>query len=122
MKIIEKILDEIQEHLDQEILDVEKETISDVGVGIEICMNIVKEIAKESRCKEITEQKYKELAAAVKESGIPLDMQQELQCLIEEKIKREERRKKLSPMSKDPIEWQQLPEPYEESCTGATEI
>ena len=70
----------------------------------------------------MTEQEYKELTAAVKASGIPLDMQKELQCLIEEKIKQEERRKKLSPTSKDPIEWQQLPEPYKESCTGATEI
>ena len=108
MKIIEDILYEMQEYLNQEVLDVEKETISDVGVGIEVCMEIVKKIAKESGCKPIKEQEYKELTAAVKASGIPLDMQKELQSLIDEKIKQEERWKKLSPMIR-------------ESCTGATE-
>lgn len=52
---------------------------------------------------EMTEQEYKELTAAVKDSGIPLDMQKELQCLIDEKFKQEERWKKLSPMNKNPI-------------------
>lgn len=70
----------------------------------------------------MTEQNYKELTAAVKESGIALDMQKELQCLIDEKFKQEERWKKLSPMNKNPITWQQSQEPYKESCTGATEI
>ena len=52
-------------------------------------------------------QNYKELTAAVKASGIPLDMQKELQGLIDEKIKQEERWKGLSPI-------------FRESCTGAT--
>lgn len=56
----------------------------------------------------MTEQGYKEMKEAVKASGIPLDIQKELQGLIDEKFNQEERWKKLSPMSK-------------ESCTGATE-
>lgn len=67
-----------------------------------------KAAAQEKRCRGMTEQKYKEMKAAVKASGIPLDMQKELQSLIDEKIKQEERWKKLSPMRRG-------------SCTGATE-
>ena len=38
---------------------------------------------KEVQINPELEQKYKELAAAVKESGIPLDIQKELQKLID---------------------------------------
>ena len=160
MKMIEKILDEMQEHLDQEILDVEKETISDVGVGIEICMNIVKEIAKESRREEMTEQDYREKTVALKESSIPIDMQKYFQNLLDKEFNK---KGKWIPCSKkmpeqhideivdfgdddqviawyskvnkqwknsstdiaikrEVVAWQQLPEPYKESCTSATEI
>lgn len=37
MKIIDDILYEMQEYLNQEVIDTGKETISDVGVGIECC-------------------------------------------------------------------------------------
>ena len=47
MKIIDDILYEMQEYLNQEVIDTDKETISDVGVGIERCMEIVKRIANE---------------------------------------------------------------------------
>lgn len=36
----------------------------------------------------MTEQEYKELMAAVRESGIPLPLQKELQILIDEEYKR----------------------------------
>lgn len=48
MKIVEDILYEMQEYLNQEVLDVEKETISDVGEGIERCMEIVKRISEDA--------------------------------------------------------------------------
>lgn len=47
MKIIDDILYEMQEYLNQEVIDTGKETISDVGEGIECCMEIVKRIANE---------------------------------------------------------------------------
>lgn len=46
----------------------------------------------------MTEQTYKELTAAVRESGIPLPLQKELQRLIDEE---KERCKKLSPLLED---------------------
>lgn len=49
----------------------------------------------------MTKQNYKELTAAVKESGIPLQMQKELQVLIDKEFKQEERCKKLSPIFND---------------------
>ena len=49
----------------------------------------------------MTKQNYKELTAAVKESGIPLQMQKELQVLIDKEFKQEERSKKLSPIFND---------------------
>lgn len=49
----------------------------------------------------MTKQNYKELTTAVKESGIPLQMQKELQGLIDKEFKQEERCKKLSPIFND---------------------
>ena len=46
----------------------------------------------------MTEQEYKELTAAVKESGIPLQLQKELQRLIDKELEQKERCKKLSPI------------------------
>ncbi len=49
----------------------------------------------------MTEQNYKELTAAVKESGIPLQIQKELQRLIDKELEEKERCKKLSPLLED---------------------
>ena len=46
----------------------------------------------------MSEQTYKELTAAVRESGIPLQMQKELQRLIDKELEQKERCKKLSPI------------------------
>ena len=46
----------------------------------------------------MTEQNYKELTAAVRESGIPLQLQKELQRLIDKELEQKERCKKLSPI------------------------
>ena len=46
----------------------------------------------------MTEQTYKELTAAVRESGIPLQLQKVLQRLIDKELEQEERCKKLSPI------------------------
>ena len=49
----------------------------------------------------MTEQEYKELMEAVKESGIALDMQKVLLSLIDKEYKQKERCKKLSPIFND---------------------
>lgn len=49
----------------------------------------------------MTDENYKELTAAVRESGIPLQLQKELQILIDEEYKQEKMRRKLSPMFHD---------------------
>lgn len=49
----------------------------------------------------MTEQTYKELTAAVRESGIPLQLQKELQGLIDKEFEQKERCKKLSPLLED---------------------
>lgn len=46
----------------------------------------------------MTEQEYRELMAAVRESGIPLPLQKELQSLIDKDLEEKERCKKLSPI------------------------
>lgn len=46
----------------------------------------------------MTEENYKELTAAVRESGIPLPLQKELQGLIDKDLEEKERCKKLSPI------------------------
>ena len=46
----------------------------------------------------MSEQTYKELTAAVRESGIPLQLQKELQRLIDKELEQKERCKKLSPI------------------------
>lgn len=46
----------------------------------------------------MTDENYKELTAAVRESGIPLPLQKELQILIDEEYKQEKMRRQLSPM------------------------
>ena len=56
---------------------------------------------KEVQINPELKQKYKELAAAVKESGIPLDYQRELQGLIDKEYKQKEMYTKLSPMFND---------------------
>lgn len=49
----------------------------------------------------MTDENYKELTAAVRESGIPLQLQKELQILIDEEYKQEKMRRQLSPMFND---------------------
>lgn len=46
----------------------------------------------------MTDENYKELTAAVRESGIPLQLQKELQILIDEEYKQEKMRRQLSPI------------------------
>ena len=49
----------------------------------------------------MTKENYKELTAAVRESGIPLQLQKELQGLIDKEFEEKERCKKLSPLLED---------------------
>lgn len=84
MEIIKEILEEMQEYLDDEVLDVENEIISDTGEGILICMKIVKE--KMEECGICNEQEYKEVTKALQESGIPLPLQKEIQEALDEKF------------------------------------
>jgi len=80
----------------------------------------------------MTEQTYKEATAAIKESGIALDLQKEILSSIErdfntqnkwilcsERLQQWEKSSTDIVIKSDVLAWQQLPEPYK-SCTGAT--
>lgn len=133
MKIIDDILYEMQEYLNQEVIDTGKETISDVGVGIECCMEIAKRIANEQdngwipcseRLPEVKEkrfgnkQKRTEVLVTlrnglVKEMTFEFATKEFWEAGDENPI--EHWKEDANDSGCEVIAWQPLPEPYKES-------